>query len=194
MINNAWKRNFFYSKARKKVVVLIENYNNFTYLPLKYFCCIKNKNRRTVLTSAVEDIKYARFCFKHNIASIRLKLISTEILLCDLPLRWCITCKVLFSKMCLERISAFIFWIHDMYPEWGKTWPCVWIECWKRYPWLGFIEPKNGTLTRVTSPYLTPRDYQMLIICIYCHPDPFSFLSKFQFQSFFFFYIHVFFY
>ena len=55
------KEIFSIPKQEKKVVVLIENYNNFTYLPFKYFCCIKNKNRRTVLTSAVEDIKYARF-------------------------------------------------------------------------------------------------------------------------------------
>ena len=45
-----------------------------------------------------------------------------------------------FSKMSLKRI----FYIHSMYPEWGKTWPCVGLNSkkgGKRYPWVGFIEP-----------------------------------------------------
>ena len=61
-----------------------------------------------------------------------------------------------FSKVILETILAFIFFLLTMYneakldPVWGD-WK---VKKVKKVPWLGFIKPKKGTLTRGTSPYL----------------------------------------
>ena len=45
-----------------------------------------------------------------------------------------------FSKMILERILAFTFYI---YVQWGKTLTCVGLNSEKGTPECDFIEPKN---------------------------------------------------